>query len=205
MPSASPKPASTRRRSIDIYSRTVTPHIFEGLYGYDHLARPAKIKPLTAAAMPEVDADFRTWTVRLQARASSLPTTRPSRAGAANWWPPTTSTASSASPTRRSKSPTWASLAQQGIVGLAEAAPAGAGRQAALRLRHADGRPARAGPLHDPLPAGRSRARVSWRPWPPATCSARWRARWSRPTATTSPPTRWAPGRSAWRSGGAAR
>ena len=24
----------------DIYSRTVTPHIFEGLYSYDHLARP---------------------------------------------------------------------------------------------------------------------------------------------------------------------
>ena len=50
----------------DIYSRTVTPHIFEGLYQYDHLARPAKIKPLTAAAMPEVSADFRTWKIRLQ-------------------------------------------------------------------------------------------------------------------------------------------
>ena len=50
----------------DIYSRTITPHIFEGLYQYDHLARPAKIKPLTAAAMPEVSADFRTWTIKLQ-------------------------------------------------------------------------------------------------------------------------------------------
>ena len=28
----------------DLYSRTVTPHLFEGLYTYDHLARPAKIK-----------------------------------------------------------------------------------------------------------------------------------------------------------------
>jgi ABC-type transport system substrate-binding protein len=50
----------------DLYSRTVTPHIFEGLYQYDHLARPAKIKPRTAAAMPEISADFKTWTVRLQ-------------------------------------------------------------------------------------------------------------------------------------------
>ena len=53
-------------RIVDIYSRTVTPHIFEGLYQYDHLARPAIIKPLTAAALPEVSADFRTWTVRIQ-------------------------------------------------------------------------------------------------------------------------------------------
>ena len=53
-------------RIVDIYSRTVTPHIFEGLYQYDPLARPALIKPLTAAAMPEVSADFRTWTVRIQ-------------------------------------------------------------------------------------------------------------------------------------------
>jgi len=51
---------------IDLYSRTVTPHIFEGLYHYDHLARPAKIKPLTADGMPEVSDDFRTWTVRLK-------------------------------------------------------------------------------------------------------------------------------------------
>jgi ABC-type transport system substrate-binding protein len=50
----------------DIYSRTVTPHIFEGLYQYDHLARPAKIKPLIAAAMPESSPDFKTWTIRLR-------------------------------------------------------------------------------------------------------------------------------------------
>jgi ABC-type transport system substrate-binding protein len=50
----------------DTYSRTVTAHIFEALYGYDHLARPARIVPLTAEALPEVSADFRTWTIRLQ-------------------------------------------------------------------------------------------------------------------------------------------
>jgi len=50
----------------DTYSRTVTAHIFEALYGYDHLARPAKIVPLVAAGMPEVSEDFRTWTFKLQ-------------------------------------------------------------------------------------------------------------------------------------------
>jgi ABC-type transport system substrate-binding protein len=50
----------------DLYSRTVTAHIFEALYTYDALARPAKLKPLTALAMPEVSADFRVWTVRLR-------------------------------------------------------------------------------------------------------------------------------------------
>jgi ABC-type transport system substrate-binding protein len=49
----------------DLYSRTVTPHIFESLYAYDPLARPVKFRPCTAAAMPEVSDDFRVWTVRL--------------------------------------------------------------------------------------------------------------------------------------------
>ena len=50
----------------DLYSRTLTAHLFEALYAYDHLARPVKIKPLTAAAMPEVTDDFRTWTIKLR-------------------------------------------------------------------------------------------------------------------------------------------
>ncbi len=53
-------------RISDLYSRTVTPHIFEAPYLYDHLARPAKIRPLTAAAMPVVEDDYKVWTVRLQ-------------------------------------------------------------------------------------------------------------------------------------------
>jgi ABC-type transport system substrate-binding protein len=52
-------------RITDLYSRTITPHIFEGLYGYDHLARPPKIVPLTADGFPEVSKDFRVWTVRI--------------------------------------------------------------------------------------------------------------------------------------------
>ena len=62
----SPRPGFDPAQISDLYSRTITAHIFEGLYAYDHLARPAKIKPLTAAAMPEVSSDFRTWTVKLR-------------------------------------------------------------------------------------------------------------------------------------------
>jgi ABC-type transport system substrate-binding protein len=53
-------------RIVDLYSRNLTAHIFESLYQYDHLARPAKIKPLTADGMPEASADFRVWTVKLK-------------------------------------------------------------------------------------------------------------------------------------------
>ena len=50
----------------DTYSRTVTCHIFEALYVYDHLARPAKIVPLTADGMPETADEFRTWTFKVK-------------------------------------------------------------------------------------------------------------------------------------------
>jgi ABC-type transport system substrate-binding protein len=50
----------------DLYSRTVLAHIFDAPYRFDYLARPYKVVPNTAAAMPEVSSDFRTWTVRLQ-------------------------------------------------------------------------------------------------------------------------------------------
>ncbi len=50
----------------DLYSRIITSHIFEGLFFYDHLARPVKIKPLTAAAMPEISADLRHFTIRIR-------------------------------------------------------------------------------------------------------------------------------------------
>ncbi|MBT9492754.1 MAG: bicyclomycin resistance protein [Paucibacter sp.] len=50
----------------DIYSRTITAAIFESLYRYDHLARPVKVLPLVAAALPEVASDFKTFTVRIK-------------------------------------------------------------------------------------------------------------------------------------------
>ncbi len=50
----------------DLYSRFVTAHLFEAFYTYDHLTRPATIRPLMAEGMPDVSADFRTWTVRIK-------------------------------------------------------------------------------------------------------------------------------------------
>ena len=50
----------------DLYSHTVIAHIFEALYRYDPLATPVKVRTLTAAALPEVSADFRVWTIRLK-------------------------------------------------------------------------------------------------------------------------------------------
>ena len=50
----------------DLYSRIITAHIFEGLYGYDHLARPFKIKPVTAVALPEVSDNHRHFVIRVR-------------------------------------------------------------------------------------------------------------------------------------------
>ncbi|GAB4035328.1 MAG: ABC transporter substrate-binding protein [Rubrivivax sp.] len=53
-------------QTYDIYSRTVTAHIFEAPYRYDHLARPATIRPNTAAEMPEVADEYTRWTIRIR-------------------------------------------------------------------------------------------------------------------------------------------
>ncbi len=50
----------------DLYSRTVIAHIFDSPLAYDFLARPAKLVPNTAAALPEISSDFTTFTVRLR-------------------------------------------------------------------------------------------------------------------------------------------
>lgn len=50
----------------DYYSSIILSQIFDPPYTYDFLSRPAKVKPNTAAGMPEVSADGLTWTIRLQ-------------------------------------------------------------------------------------------------------------------------------------------
>jgi ABC-type transport system substrate-binding protein len=50
----------------DLYSNYVVANIFEAPLQYDYLARPAKIRPRTAAAMPDISDDFRTITVRIR-------------------------------------------------------------------------------------------------------------------------------------------
>ncbi len=54
-------PAQTQ----DYYSNTIISHIFDAPLRYDFLARPVKLIPNTAASMPHVSEDFRTFTVRL--------------------------------------------------------------------------------------------------------------------------------------------
>src|SRR6201989_723302 len=51
---------------VDFYSRAITPHIFEAPYKFDPLARPVKIKPLTAVGMPEHSDDYCVWTVHIR-------------------------------------------------------------------------------------------------------------------------------------------
>ncbi|MDR7299573.1 ABC-type transport system substrate-binding protein [Pelomonas aquatica] len=53
-------------RLSDIYSRTVTSHIFESLYTYDPLARPTRIVPQIADGEPEVSADFKTFRIKVR-------------------------------------------------------------------------------------------------------------------------------------------
>lgn len=50
----------------DLYSHTITAHIFETLLEYDHLARPFLIRPCTAVALPEIADDHRTFTLKIR-------------------------------------------------------------------------------------------------------------------------------------------
>ena len=50
----------------DVYSNIVNQGMYEPPVTYDYLARPLKMKPLTAASLPEVSADATTYTVRIK-------------------------------------------------------------------------------------------------------------------------------------------
>jgi ABC-type transport system substrate-binding protein len=105
---------------VDLYSRIVTAHIFEGLYGYDPLARPALIRPRTATALPEVENDFRRFTIHVQPgiRFAADPAFegRPRELVAQDY---VYAIERFADPALRS--PTWSTVAQYGILGLAQA------------------------------------------------------------------------------------
>jgi ABC-type transport system substrate-binding protein len=51
----------------DLYSRTVAANIFEAPLTYDYLARPAQVKPQTAAALPEITDDGKRFVFRIRA------------------------------------------------------------------------------------------------------------------------------------------
>ncbi len=50
----------------DLYSRTVVSGMFEGLLEFEFLARPFRMRPNTAAAMPEIADNFQTFTFRIK-------------------------------------------------------------------------------------------------------------------------------------------
>ena len=50
----------------DVYSRTVAAGIFEAPLRFEYLARPFRLRPATAASMPEVSADFKTFTFHIK-------------------------------------------------------------------------------------------------------------------------------------------
>ena len=50
----------------DLYSATIIANIIESPLTYDYLARPVKLVLQTAAEMPQVSADFKTYTVRIR-------------------------------------------------------------------------------------------------------------------------------------------
>ncbi|MEP7084950.1 MAG: ABC transporter substrate-binding protein, partial [Betaproteobacteria bacterium] len=52
-------------RVTDTYSNSIVEQIYEPLLTYDYLARPARLVPLTAAAMPQITDDGKTWLFRL--------------------------------------------------------------------------------------------------------------------------------------------
>jgi ABC-type transport system substrate-binding protein len=103
----------------DLYSRQLIPHVYEGLLTYDHLARPVKIKPLTAEALPQHSADYRVWTIKVRPGIyfADDPAFRGSRRElvAQDYVYAIKRFADPAN-----KSPVWSSLETEGMLGLAE-------------------------------------------------------------------------------------
>jgi ABC-type transport system substrate-binding protein len=62
----SPENGFDPQATNDLVSNYVNREIFDPLYRYDYLARPYKVIPNTAAALPEVSADGLTWTIKVR-------------------------------------------------------------------------------------------------------------------------------------------
>ncbi|HEY5800184.1 MAG TPA: ABC transporter substrate-binding protein [Burkholderiaceae bacterium] len=50
----------------DLYSSQITQAMYEALYTYDYMARPVKLVPGAAAALPEISEDGKTYIIRLK-------------------------------------------------------------------------------------------------------------------------------------------
>ena len=177
--------ASTRRKINDLYSRTLTPHIFEA---------PLHLRPPRAAGEDQA--------AHRRRHARSTPTT--SASGRSRIRPGIFFADDPAFKGKRrelvaqdyvysfkrfadpaNKSPVWSALETRRLPrpGRAARARARRARSRSTTTREIEGMRALDRYTH-PLHARASRGRASSRRWPSATCSARWRARWSSSTAT---------------------
>ncbi len=140
----------------DLYSATLVANMFDALYEYEFLARPVRLRPNTAAALPEVSADFKTFTIRVKPGISF--SDDPAFKGVSRGADGSRLRLLDQAPLRSAleKPGAYQSLNNHRFIGLDEV------RQAALREKKpfdydAAGRgPARARPLHDPDQAGRA-------------------------------------------------
>ena len=183
----------------------VIAHIFEALLGYDPLALPVRLRAADGRGdarglgrLPRLDGAPAARHLLRRRPGVQGPAARARRRR-------TTCTRSSASTTRRCKSPGYIALGEDGIVGLEELRGARAARQEAVRLRHASPRACARSTATRCSSSSPSRGRASRRRSPRARI-ARGGARGRRGlSATTSWRTRSAPGPIGSRRGGAAR
>jgi ABC-type transport system substrate-binding protein len=103
----------------DLYSRIVMAHIFEAPLRFDYLARPAKVVPNTLVDMPEASDDFRVWTLHIRPgiyfAADPAFKGKPRELTAADYvyaWKRFIDPANA--------SPSYASFAEEGVLGLDE-------------------------------------------------------------------------------------
>ena len=144
----------------DLYSRTVAAGIFDAPLEFDFMARPVQLRPNTAAALPEVSADFRSFTIRL--KPGIFFADDPAFGGRKR----ELTAADYVYSIKRHYDPRWKSgnlyhPGERQDPGPERAAQAGDRRQEAVRLRHRGRGPARAGPLHLRRSAWPSPARAS--------------------------------------------
>ncbi|MES2101503.1 MAG: ABC transporter substrate-binding protein [Pseudomonadota bacterium] len=106
-------------KTNDFYSKQLIGNVYEALLAYDHLARPARLKPWTASALPQPSENYRVWTVRVRPgiHFADDPAFKGQRREltAQDY---VYSIKRFADPAN--KSPSWPSLEAEGIIGLAE-------------------------------------------------------------------------------------
>ena len=157
-PSRSPRPASTRRRSPTCTRARCWPTSSRRRSTTSTWREPARMRANTAAALPEVVGRLQALRLSHPARASTSPTTRPSRAQRREL-----TAADYVYSIKRHYDPRWKSGKLYQLESAEAARPVGAAQRGhraeeALRLRPRGRGPARARPLQLRGAAGASRA-----------------------------------------------